>query len=136
MRRAMLAALLLWACASEPATTPSPTPSSATAPLVHVIDATVRLSGGGDAILSFAAHNAGAADDTLEQVTCRCADGAEIEGDATIGPEETALFTSKGPHVTLTGFDGAVGDSVDVTLTFANAGREVVTAEVTARQKT
>jgi len=96
----------------------------------------VRPSRGGDAILSFAAHNAGAAPDTLERADCRCADGAEVEGDATIAPEETASFTADGPHVTLTGFDRAPGDVVNVTLTFANAGEQIVEADVSGRQKT
>jgi copper(I)-binding protein len=131
-RAASLVALLLAACSSEPTAPPSPP----AAPFVHVIDATVRPSRGGEAILSFAAHNAGAAPDTLERADCRCADDAEVDGDATIAPEQTALFTADGPHVTLAGFDGAVGGSVNVTLTFANAGEQVVKADVAGRQKT
>ena len=133
MRRAApLVALLLAACSSEP----SAPPTSPPAPFVHVIEATVRPSRGGDAILSFAAHNAGAAPDTLERADCRCAEDTEVEGDATIAPEQTAVFTADGPHVTFTGFDGDVGGFVNVTLTFANAGEQVVKAEVTGRQKT
>ena len=133
MRRAssLVALLLLAACSSEP-TAP---PSSPAAPFVHVTAATVRPSLAGDAILSFAAHNAGAAPDTLEGADCRCAEEAEVDGDATIAPEQTALFTADGPHVSFTGFDGAVGGFVNVTLTFANAGEQVVQAEVSGRQK-
>ena len=58
-----------------------------------------------------------------------------MDGDATIAPEQTALFTADGPHVSFTGFDGAVGGFVNVTLTFANAGEQVVKAEVSGRQK-
>jgi copper(I)-binding protein len=131
-RAASLVALLLAACSSEP----SAPPTSPPAPFVHVIEATVRPSRGGDAILSFAAHNAGAAPDTLERADCRCAEDTEVAGDVTIAPEQTAAFTADGPHVTFTGFDGEIGDVVKVTLTFANAGEQVVDADVTRRQKT
>ncbi|HYJ61538.1 MAG TPA: hypothetical protein VE032_08765 [Actinomycetota bacterium] len=129
---AVLLVALVGACSSS---TPTPPPATG-APVVHVIEASVRRQGGGEALLTFVAHNAGALPDTLTAVSCACARSADIGGDATIGPEETVLFGPDGPHVTLSGFDGASGDAVDVTLSFANADDEVVTAEVAARHGT
>lgn len=127
--------VILAACAS-PAPPAAPSAPTSGPPVVHVIDATVRLGAGGDAILALAAHNAGAVPDTLVDAACRCAKKVEVTGDATIDPEQTALFTADGPHVTFTGFEDAPGDVVDVTLTFENAGDQVVTAEVAQRHGT
>ena len=135
MTRAPAAVLLLVLVGACSSSTSTPPPATG-APVVHVIDASVRRHAGGEALLTFAAHNAGVLPDTITAVSCACARSADIVGDATIGPEQTALFGPHGPHVTLRGFDGAPGDSVDVTLSFANAEDEVVTAEVAPRQGT
>jgi len=134
VRRATLAtvlAVVAASCGGDGTAPYGPTTSPAAAE-VHVLGAEIAPETGADAILAFAAHNAGAETDTLEAASCICAEGTTVEGDAAITPQETAIFNADGPHVVLEGVDRSVrpGDFVDVTLTFANAGDVAVTAEV------
>jgi copper(I)-binding protein len=123
-------AIVAGACGADTVTTaPAITPGLAE---VHVISAEVTPDRAGDAILTFAAHNAGAATDTLVAASCTCAEAAELVGDGSIEPQATGLFNEDGPHVVLRDLEGGlrVGDGVDVTLTFEQAGEVDLTAEI------
>jgi copper(I)-binding protein len=117
-------------CSRDTTITTPPVP-----PVVHVVDAKLTLEGTHQAILGFAAHNAGGATDTLVAAACPCASSADIVGSASIDPEGTGLFGPNGPHVELHGLRGNVhaGGFVDVTLTFAQAGDVDTEAQVVAR---
>jgi copper(I)-binding protein len=132
MRQALLcgALLALAACSGE---TSKQLTSVASPPAeVHVIAATITVGKGGDAILGFAAHNAGYTADRLVGAACTCAERAEIVGPSEIEPEETGLFGPTGDHVILHGMDPgvSVGDFVDVVVTFELAGDVATQAEV------
>jgi copper(I)-binding protein len=99
---------------------------------VHVISAEVTPGRAGNAILTFAAHNAGAETDTVVGASCTCSGDAELVGDGSIEPQATGLFNQDGPHVVLHDLERGlhVGDGVDVTLTFEQAGEIDLTAEI------
>ncbi|MEX0984699.1 MAG: copper chaperone PCu(A)C [Actinomycetota bacterium] len=133
MRRGGAAWLLLVLTACSGGTT-QPGTQPAVSPVVHVLGATITPGEGRDATLGFSAHNAGEAADRLLSASCACATGAEVVGAGNIEPEETGMFGPNGDHVLLHGLQKglAQGDSVGVTLTFANAGEVITQAEVTA----